>query len=50
MGDKMYDYYYEDVYDKYEKAKEQFEHEFPYESFISEEEFINEYYNLHEDD
>jgi len=46
----MYSYYYEDVYDKYEKAKERFEHEFVGESFISEEEFINGYYYLNENE
>jgi hypothetical protein len=46
----MYSYYYEDVYDKYEKAKEDFENRFIGEKFISEEDFINEYYNIHEDD
>jgi hypothetical protein len=46
----MYSYYYEDVYDKYREAKERFENEFVGEQFISEEEFINEYYNIREND
>jgi hypothetical protein len=46
----MYSYYYEDVYDKYEKAKERFENEFVGESFVTEEEFIDEYCYLNEND
>jgi hypothetical protein len=46
----MYSYYYEDVYDKYEKAKERFENEFVGESFISEEEFVNGYCYLNEEE
>jgi hypothetical protein len=44
----MYSYYYEDVYDKYEKAKERFENEFVGESFVTEEEFVDGYCYLNE--
>jgi hypothetical protein len=46
----MYSYYYEDFYYKYEKSKERFEREFIGESFVSEEEFIDNYYNRKEND
>ena len=46
----MYSYYSEDVYDKYEKAKERFENEFVGGEFISEEEFVNGYYYLNENE
>jgi hypothetical protein len=46
----MYSYYYEDVYDKYEKAKERFESEFVGEEFMTEEEFVNQCCYLNENE
>ena len=42
--------YIESLRDKYERAKEQFEMNFPYEQFITYEEFEDGYYDAHEND